>query len=122
MHRPATALGTFLLVACASAGPRPDYAAHAGAPVPSFRYVEIYSWQRLDNHQVVVWTRPNVAFLLQLRESCSGLIGTQAIALGDIAGLDREIRAGNDYVLTRDMRCLIAEIRPLDLQGMKRKR
>jgi hypothetical protein len=117
----AIALAALLLAAGANAGERPDYAGHAGAPVSSFRYVELYNWQRLDDRRLVLWTRPGTAYLLTLRDSCSGLIGTQTIALGDVAGLDREIRAGSDYVLTRDMRCRIEEIRPIDLKGLKRK-
>ena len=117
----AAAFTALLLVPGVSAGKRLDYAGHAGEPVPSFRYVELYNWQRLDDRHLVVWTRPSTAYLLALRDSCSGLIGAQTIALGDVAGIDREIRAANDYVLTRDMRCRIEEIRPIDLKAMKRK-
>ena len=83
------------LSACASAAARHDadmaeqslYRSHAGAPVPSFHFFgRIDSWTPLGDRAVVVWTRMNEAWLLDLDGACSGLEYAPAIGLTSSAG------------------------------------
>jgi len=116
-----------LLVACATT-PRPPsaqlamYRAHAGASVPSFRYLgRLDSWESLGDRTIAVWTRPHEAWLLELSGPCNGLDYTPVIGLTSQVG---QVSAGFDKVLVRDpanfgIPCLIQTIRPLDVGAIK---
>ena len=56
------------------------YQAAAGAPVPSFRYFSFNSWTSLGREHVAVWTRPNEAWLIELKPLCPELDFAQRIA------------------------------------------
>jgi uncharacterized protein DUF6491 len=98
------------------------YRAHAGAPVPSFRYLGRFdSWESLGNHAIAIWTRPHEAWLLDLEGTCNGLDFTPVIGLTSQVG---QVNAGFDKVLVRDpssinIPCLIQTIRPLDVAAIK---
>ncbi|OOG60333.1 DUF6491 family protein [Rhodanobacter sp. C03] len=118
---------TVLLGACAS-GPsvqqmqlrQAAYVAAAGAPVRSFRLVagaSVDSWEPLNDTQLVVYTRPTRAFLLDTWP-CSGLTVTNSIGFTSFAG---EVSVGFDKILTArgNLPCAIKQIRPLDLARFK---
>ena len=119
---------TPLLAACASNPARADsaklalYRSHAGAPVQSFQFFgHLDSWTPLGDSAVVVWTRPNQAWLLDLYGPCNGLDFTVAIGLTSSAG---RVSARFDKVLVRDvgrieLPCTIAGIRPVDVPAVK---
>jgi len=115
-------LVALLASACATAKPRPDYVKYAGDPVASIRYTQLYNWQRNDRGQVVIWTKPNTAYLLTLRHSCDALDGQVAIQIGGVASIPGKIFAGSDDVLVGQLRCPIATIQPIDLERMKKER
>jgi hypothetical protein len=96
------------------------YAAAAGAPVRSFRLVpgaEVDSWEPLGDTQLVVYTRPTQAFLLDTWP-CSGLTVTSSVGFTSFGG---EVSAGFDKILTMRgyLPCAIKQIRPLDLARFK---
>jgi hypothetical protein len=91
------------------------YAAAAGAPVRSFRLIfnGIYSWEPLSETQLVVYTQPTKAYLLDVWP-CNNLTFTNGIGLTSFAsqvqvGFDK-VFAGRGYAP-----CMIKQIRPVDL-------
>ena len=98
------------------------YSAHAGPPVDSFRLLgRLTKWEALGNEALVVWTRPNEAWLLEPYGPCDGLDFSSAISLTDHAG---RVEAGLDYVLVSHpspvhLPCGIRSIRPLDLAAIR---
>lgn len=120
---PATLL--LMLAGCAStpyAQPRADrlaaYEAAAGAPVPSFRFAaSLYSWEPLSDDQLVIFTRPTQAWLLDLA-ACQNLNFTNSIGL--TSNLN-QVSVNFDKVLTQRSHfpCTISQIRPVDLKAMK---
>jgi hypothetical protein len=113
---------------CSTLAPRPPsprlalYAAHAGAPVPSFRSLGRFdNWEPLGDDVLAVWTRPNQAWLLELYGPCDGLEYSVAIGVTDHAG---QVEAGLDRVLVShpspvQAPCTIRTIRPLDVSAIK---
>lgn len=96
------------------------YNAVAGAPVRSFRLVlgmQIYSWEPLSETQLVVYTLPNKAYLLDVWP-CNNLTFTNIIGLTSFANT---VQTGYDKVLTGRpyIPCMIKQIRPLDLAQLK---
>jgi hypothetical protein len=96
------------------------YAAAAGAPVRSFRLVmgmQIYSWEPLSDTQLVIYTLPSKAYLLDLWP-CNNLSFTNFIGLTSFAD---QVQTGFDKVLTGRpyIPCVIKQIRPIDLARFK---
>lgn len=94
------------------------YAAAAGPSVRSFRFFSpLYSWEPLSNEQLVVYTRPNQAWLLDVA-GCPNLSFTNAIGLTSNM---HEVTVMLDKVLTgrRDYPCTITQARPLDVRHLK---
>jgi len=99
------------------------YRDHAGEPVKSFRYFgNINGWTPLDERSLVVWTRPNQAYLLELTGPCRDLGYAPAITLTNMMG---EVSARFDKVLVRgggsvpSIPCWIEEIRPVDVKAVR---
>lgn len=92
-------------------------AAAAGAPVNSFRFFTLYSWEPLGDRQLVVYTQPNKAWLLDV-SPCLNLPYANAIGLTSSVN---EVSINFDRVLTgRDFApCVISKIRPLDVAQLK---
>ena len=116
-----------LLGACSTTPSAPDgklalYRAHAGASVPSFRYLgRIDSWESLGDEALAVWTRPHEAWLLELAGPCNGLDFSPVIGLTSQVG---QVSAGFDKVLVKDpssirIPCVIRAIRPLDVAALR---
>jgi hypothetical protein len=94
------------------------YNSAAGAPVRSFRFMtRIWSWEPLSDKQLVVYTVPNTAYLLDVW-SCPNLMWTQAIGL---TSTFREVSVNFDKVLTGRpyVPCTITQIRPINLAQLK---
>lgn len=96
------------------------YNAAAGAPVRSLRLVlgaSIYSWEPLSDTQLVVYTLPNRAYLLDVWP-CNNLTFTNTIGLTSFAN---QVQTGFDTVLTGRpyIPCRIKQIRPVDLAQLK---
>lgn len=128
LMRIAASTALLALAACASsagpdaAGKRALYQAHAGEPVPSFRFFgSINGWTPLGDSALVVWTRPAEAWLLALQGPCPDLEFAPAIGL--TSQMNR-VHASFDKVIARGagamrMPCHIGEIRPLDVKALR---
>ncbi len=94
------------------------YLAAAGAPVQHFRFMSLWSWEPLSDSQVVIYTRPNQAWLLDLDGACQNLQYTNAIGLTSSFG---QVSTRFDKVLTgrRYIPCTIQQIRPVDVARLK---
>lgn len=118
---------TALLAACSSMPSaqymqqrQAAYAAAAGASVRSFRLelgASIDSWEPLSDTQLVVYTRPTRAYLLDTWP-CSGLTFTNRVGFTSFAD---EVSTGFDKVLTGRgyLPCRIKQIRTVDLARFK---
>ncbi|MFC5570750.1 DUF6491 family protein [Lysobacter yangpyeongensis] len=118
----------FAFSACASGGMTDTeklalYRAHALAPVPSFHYLgRIDGWTPLGDTAVAVWTRPNVAYLLEVDGPCPDLDFASAIGLTNQSGT---VYSRFDKVIPRThgganpIPCHIGQIRPLDVKAIK---
>ncbi|NUS39297.1 MAG: hypothetical protein HOQ02_09780 [Lysobacter sp.] len=115
------------LAACASVAPQREsarlalYRAHAGAPIPSFRYFgRMDSWESFGDRALAVWTHPGEAYLLDLDGPCEGLDFAIAIGLTAHTG---QVSARFDDVLVRQpgphIPCRIGTIRPLDVAAIR---
>jgi hypothetical protein len=94
------------------------YTAAAGTPIRSFRFMSrIWSWEPLNDKQLVIYTVPNTAYLLDVW-SCPNLMWTQAIGL---TSTFREVSVNFDKVLTgrNYVPCTITQIRPINLAQLK---
>ncbi|MBD8874177.1 DUF6491 family protein [Rhodanobacter sp. DHB23] len=93
------------------------YAAAAGAPVRSFHFYNLYSWESLGNDQLAVYTQANRAWLLDVN-ACPNLAFANAIGLTSFAG---DVSVNFDKVLTGRgyPPCFIAKIRPVDVARLK---
>jgi hypothetical protein len=95
------------------------YSAAAGAPVQSFRLIlnNIYSWEPLSDTQLVVYTQPTRAYLLDVWP-CNNLTFTNSIGLTSFAN---QVQVGFDKVLTGRgyIPCRIKQIRPVNLAQFK---
>lgn len=112
-----------VLAACAGLGPRElaalrlqEIERHAGAPVEDFHFWQMEGWEGLGPAAVVVWTRPNEAWLIRIKPPCSGLEFAQGIGLTSTNG---RVHRRFDAVLFEHQRCRIAEIRPVDGRALK---
>ena len=94
------------------------YASAAGTPVRSFHFFTLWLWEPLGDSQVVVYTRPSEAWLLDLDGPCQNLRFTQAIGLTSSSGT---VFTRFDKVLTGRsyMPCMITQIRPVDLKQLR---
>lgn len=113
-------------VACASLGPRErmaarlaEYERHAGAPVESFKFWDLDRWEVLGREQLVVWTRPNEAWLLTVDAPCNDLEWAHSIGLTSSVG---HVHRRFDSVVLKNYRCRIKEIRPVDGRALKAER
>jgi len=93
------------------------YAAAAGAPVRSFNFFSLYSWEPLSDTELAVYTQPNKAWLLDLG-GCQDLLFVNSIGLTSSIN---QVMVGFDKVLTgrRNFPCTITQIRPIDVKSLK---
>ena len=95
--------------------------AAAGEPVNSFNFVTdtLYSWEPLSESELLVYTRPNQAWLLNVG-ACTEL--PYAIAIGltsrlnQVSLLDRVVLYGNGA----NYPCSIRKIQPVNVKQLKR--
>lgn len=93
--------------------------AAAGKPVGSFSLAvsTLYSWEPLSNQELLVYTRPRQAWLLNVG-LCPQLPFTVAIGLTSHVG---QVNTNRDSVLVRrgDFPCHIQSIRPVDVKQLR---
>lgn len=122
--------------ACSSSGaPRATdaqrlafYEAHAGDPVRNFRmFGRLNGWTPLGNSALVVWTRPNEAFLLNFTGPCQDLQFATAITISHFsnqvtARFDTVTPIGPGTSSIGRIPCRIDTIRPIDVQALNQSR
>lgn len=97
------------------------YTAHAGAPVPSFRYFgSLNGWTPLGEDAVALWTRPNQAYLVSFKGRCPDLDFASAISVSSqfntvYTNFDKVVALNSGTTFP----CHIGEIRPLDVKAIK---
>ena len=93
------------------------YAAAAGAPVRSFHFFNMYSWEPLGDQQLAVYTQVNRAWLLDV-SLCQHLEFANALGLtsfgGDVSVNFDKVLVGRGYPP-----CFITRIRPVDVAKLK---
>ena len=117
-------IAALLLGACATSASVSDtdrlamYREAAGAPVDSFHYFgSIHGWTPLGDSALVLRTRPNQAYLLELMGACPGLDFAQAITVSNQMG---RVHARFDTVnVLGQGRCRIQQIRPVDVSAVR---
>lgn len=93
-----------------------EYLPFAGAPIDSFHFFRLDSWTVVGRYQLVIWVTPFEAYLLTVQSPCEQLWFTQRLAITSTLHTVSHFES----VLLRDHeRCLIQEIRPLDLKALK---
>lgn len=116
---------TLAVVGCAAGGAGPAdrdaaqlerYRAFAGAPVKDFHFWQLDRWEVLGDLELVVWTSPREAYLLQLQRPCTGLTFANTIAL---TSTQQRVYSRFDSVLFENQRCRISEIRGVDGKAYK---
>jgi len=116
-------LATALLTGCASTlaklnAPKLNYSEYAGEPVKSFYMSNFDGWSAVGRDQLVVWSGMNKAYLLTVTGYCPDLQFANAIAVTSTANT---VDKFEKVIVGRD-RCLISEIRPIDVKQMKEDR
>ena len=98
------------------------YTAHAGEPLPSFRYFgRLNGWTALGEDAVALWTRPNQAYLVRFKGRCPDLDFASAISVSSqfstvYTNFDKVTVLGRG---TMSIPCHIDEIRPLDVKAVR---
>jgi hypothetical protein len=98
------------------------YSAYAGRPIKSFTWLGRFdSWEPLGKDHLLVYTRPNEAYLLKVSGPCDVRFATGPIG---ITSTNYTVYAGLDSIAVNSgpggrWQCPIDEIRPLDVRGMK---
>jgi hypothetical protein len=109
--------GCAVLSGCAT-GPKLNYSEYAGEPVKSFYMSNFDGWSAVSKDQLVVWAGMNKAYLLKIEGYCPDLQFANAIAVTSTANT---VDKFEKVIVGRD-RCLINEIRPLDVKQLKEDR
>ena len=99
---------------------RVDYSLYAtGDQLQEIKFFQLYNWHRSTDKQVVLWTKPGEAYLVDLVHDCDALRGGRVvIEVGGVAGVPGRLRT-NDDLLVGGMKCRVAGLRAIDLKAMK---
>jgi len=121
-------LGLVAANGCAAGLPSPaerdarryaQFERHAGAPVEEFHFWQMDRWESLGTEAIAVWTNPNEAYLIRVRPPCAGLDFANGVG---VTSTGRRVSRSFDFVTFEHQRCRIAEIRPVDVKGLKAER
>ena len=100
------------------------YEAHAGEPVRNFRlFGRLTGWTPLGNSALLVWPRPNQAYLLDVT-TCQDLPFASAISISHFAStvtarFDTVTPHGAGLTAPGRIPCRITQIRPIDTQAVR---
>jgi len=99
-----------------------SYFAYAtGESLQEIRYTELHNWQRDSDSSVILWTRPNRAYLVTLENECWDLRNAKALKVAGVDAFERRLRP-TDELQFDGRKCPVEEIRAIDLDAMKRDR
>ena len=91
---------------------------YAGEPVEQFPMFELWEWQVVSPTQVVLWSTIKDAYLVRVDKACNNLLWTHALSVTQ--EMQQKVTQKFDFVVFRDQRCKILEIRPVDYRAMLR--
>ena len=92
------------------------YLRYAAEPVDQFPMFELSQWQVLGPTQLVVWSTINDAYLIRVDKACNNLEWTHGLSVTQ--EMRMKVTKQFDFVVFRDQRCKIEEIRPVDYRRM----
>ncbi len=98
------------------------YTTYAGPPVQSFNWLGRFdSWEPLGKDHLLVYTRPNEAYLLRVRGPCDLRFASGPVG---ITSSHTMVYAGPDSIVVKQgiqgtWQCVIDEMRPVDVRRMK---
>jgi len=72
-----------------------------------FRTTSSAKWLVLDEQRVVYWAMDDEVYILNLAQTCPGLLGASKIKLENFS---TKVRAGTDNLIFDDQSCLIDSI------------
>ena len=91
---------------------------YAGEPIEQFPMFELWEWQVVGPTQLVVWSTIKDAYLLRVDRACNNLQWTHGLSVTQ--QMRQKVSQKFDFVVFRNERCKIIEIRPIDYQAMRK--
>jgi len=102
-----------------SADQHSSYFAYAsGDSLPEIRWSELHNWQRDSDSSIVLWTRPNRAYLVTLENDCWALRNAKTIKVAGVDAFERRLRP-TDELQFGASKCPVGDIKAIDLDAMK---
>jgi len=89
---------------------------YAGQPVDEFPMFELWQWEALSRDKLVLWSTIHDAWLVTVDKSCNNLLWTHGLSVTQ--EMRMKVSAKFDFVVFRDQRCKITQIRPVDYKAM----
>ena len=89
---------------------------HAGEPIKQFPMFYLWEWQVLGPEQLAVWATLHDVYLLRVDKACNNLLWTHALSVTQ--EMSQKVTQKFDFVVFRNQRCKIEEIRPIDYEAM----
>ena len=91
---------------------------YAGDPIEQFPMFELWEWQVVGPTQLVVWSTIKDAYLIHVDEACNNLQWTRGLSVTQ--QMRQKVSQKFDFVVFRNQRCKIVEIRPIDYKAMRK--
>ena len=91
---------------------------YAGEPIDQFTMFDMWQWQVLGPDRLVVWSTIHDAYLIRVDKACNNLEWTHGLSL--TREMTAKVTPKFDFVVFRNQRCKIEEIRPIDYKAMVR--
>lgn len=112
------------LAACASTAQRMQmereelaiYQTHAGEPVEQVRTFRMHGWQAVADHSLLLETRLNEWYLVDVFGPCQGLQFAHVIGVRAAMNM---LRARFDHIVVDGQPCRIESIRPVDARAAR---
>jgi hypothetical protein len=89
---------------------------HAGEPIKQFPMFYLWEWQVLGPQQLAVWATIHDVYLLRVDKACNNLLWTHGLSVTQ--EMSQKVTEKFDFVVFRNQRCKIEEIRPIDYEAM----
>ena len=89
---------------------------YAGAPVAEFPMFDLWQWQVVGRDRVVLWSTIHDAWLIRVDKGCNNLQWTHGLSVTQ--NMRQKVSQKFDFIVFRDQRCKIEEIRPIDYKAM----
>ena len=95
------------------------YSAYAGPPVRNIPYTNPISWEKIDDHHMLLTMRPSEAWLLRIGGPCLAWGGSSPTIIIDNSL--NQLSAGFDNISVpgNPAKCRIEEIRPVDVAAVR---